>query len=754
MYEEISYLEREIERLNEAVQEDAVYVYDLVAEKLRLEREYEDTDRVEGQIESAKQRIKSNNKKLEEFERRLEKLKIERDEEWEAERREKQAERRRREEEERREAEAEERRRREEVESRRKKEEEARRKKEEEARRKAEEEERKRREEEEARLKVAAAAKRKAQEEANRRQLAAMQAQQNPQATQTPKPTPQTATPSANGTAFCPHCGSSVSRTAKFCPSCGTRLLAVCPNCGANVKATSKFCTSCGTPIAAAATPASAPTATPASAVVDDHSALTRDIDDNGKWGLKNAGNSWAIAPQVDRVRDIPEDCKYGLAAMDIDGETLWGIIDRKGNFVLQPVFDNAYMSEDCEFAVECEKGGTQYFDFSDDDWLSETSEFAAFCAMMNGRSFDDEDNVDNNDNDDDYDDEDDNGNGNESRDLEDEVYWSAKSKNGKWGMVDGSGKWRIEPQYQKTTYFSDGVFLQFDCKVLYLCEFSKIQLMTAEYRFVLKSLLVLPALAMVLLLSSCRKESYYVYRLVSDVEVEATDESVVNLYGGFDDPYYKDQFIKGTITWQKEPISGDWVELSHLHNGRLIYYNVPASVCLMITPEEYEAAVNEDSESPYYNKALYNFLQTHNVAQLSDGSRPAKTALAQPADLWYIFIPAGLLLLCAMICHLSGVTSLLLPLFGAFCMLMQLVVLVALSIKGMYYEDGVVLFFYTFFPALLIMAANVYSGYRINKSIIDHYNMKIGTRTILEPLGIGAAVFIALSAVSGYVYQ
>ena len=140
-----------------------------------------------------------------------------------------------------------ERKRKEEEEKARREAEAAERKRKEEEKRRREEEERRKKEAEAARLKADAEAKRKAQEEANRRQLAAMQAQW--QAQQNPQPTPQAATPSVNGTATCPHCGNSVSKTSKFCTSCGTRLLVVCPNCGANVKATSKFCTACGTPM-------------------------------------------------------------------------------------------------------------------------------------------------------------------------------------------------------------------------------------------------------------------------------------------------------------------------------------------------------------------------------------------------------------------------------------------------------------------------------------------------------------------------
>ena len=473
MDEQISYLEREIVKLKAAFEDDARYIYNLCAEKIRLEHEYEDTDSVDSQIESAQRRIKNTSTKLQEFETKLERLKAEREEEWEEERRARQAEKQQREEEQRRRVEEERKRRQAEEDERRRKEQEAkerRRVEEEKKRRQAEEEElkrreeeRKRREEEEARLKAEAEAKRKAQDEANLRRLAAMQAQwrgqQPPQTVRTAPQQAQAATPATVGSIICPQCGNSVSKTAKFCTSCGTRLLVACPTCGANVKATSKFCTSCGTPLASSPAPTVvvAPTPTQPSPSVlasDDMGELTRDID-NDQWGLKNADGDWVIEPKFDRVRDIPKDCQYGLAAMNIDGNDLWGIIDRKGNFVLQPVFDNAYMGEDCTFAVESKKGGTQHFDFSEDDWLSETREFAAFCAMMSGRSFDVDDNADDNDDDDD---DDDNGNGGENGDLEDEVYWSAKSKNGKWGMVDGSGKWRINPQYQKTTYFSDGL--------------------------------------------------------------------------------------------------------------------------------------------------------------------------------------------------------------------------------------------------------------------------------------------------------
>lgn len=55
----------------------------------------------------------------------------------------------------------------------------------------------------------------------------------------------------------------------------------------------------------------------------------------DGKWGYVNRGGDWKIAPQWDRTRDFHE----GRAI--VGGPQTWGIIDRDGNEILDPVHES-----------------------------------------------------------------------------------------------------------------------------------------------------------------------------------------------------------------------------------------------------------------------------------------------------------------------------------------------------------------------------------------------------------------------------
>lgn len=114
-------------------------------------------------------------------------------------------------------------------------------------RRRTREENARRSADEEAKRQAELTAKRKAQNEENRRKLEQMQAQW--QSKQTVTPPPPTSAPSQSlDLQTCPNCGNQVTNTDKFCSFCGTKLLKVCSNCGASLNPSHKFCTNCGTP--------------------------------------------------------------------------------------------------------------------------------------------------------------------------------------------------------------------------------------------------------------------------------------------------------------------------------------------------------------------------------------------------------------------------------------------------------------------------------------------------------------------------
>ena len=50
-------------------------------------------------------------------------------------------------------------------------------------------------------------------------------------------------------TYHCPNCKTEIANGTKFCPECGTKILYNCPECGASVTPAQKFCPECGKPL-------------------------------------------------------------------------------------------------------------------------------------------------------------------------------------------------------------------------------------------------------------------------------------------------------------------------------------------------------------------------------------------------------------------------------------------------------------------------------------------------------------------------
>ena len=107
-----------------------------------------------------------------------------------------------------------------------------------------------------------------------------------------------------------------------------------------------------------------------------------------------------------------------------------------------------------------------------------------------------------------------------------------------------------------------------------------------------------------------------------------------------------------------REYKKGAWISMNQLPDKDVIVltsngekFDVEMSVLALLSPEQYQAAVDGESESPDYLSGLDDFLTSHNVIMLSDGSNPPKTAQSADTDFWYICIPALLLLLVGYIC-------------------------------------------------------------------------------------------------------
>ena len=58
---------------------------------------------------------------------------------------------------------------------------------------------------------------------------------------------------------------------------------------------------------------------------------------DNGKWGYINKNGEFIIEPQFDNADNFSE----GYACVELDGK--WGYINNKGKFVIKPQFDKGY---------------------------------------------------------------------------------------------------------------------------------------------------------------------------------------------------------------------------------------------------------------------------------------------------------------------------------------------------------------------------------------------------------------------------
>ncbi len=134
----------------------------------------------------------------------------------------------------------------------------------------------------------------------------------------------------------------------------------------------------------------------------------------DGRWGYKNTSGQVVIQPRFSAALEFVGEA--ALAAVSTSGEARFGLIDRRGNWILDPVWEDAAQFSEGFAAVK--EGGLWGFSDSGGGYAAEPEYDAA-------------------------------GDFHEAR--------ARVLLNGKWGYIDDSGEMVIEPVYDYAADFSEG---------------------------------------------------------------------------------------------------------------------------------------------------------------------------------------------------------------------------------------------------------------------------------------------------------
>ncbi len=192
----------------------------------------------------------------------------------------------------------------------------------------------------------------------------------------------------------------------------------------------------------------------------------------------------------------------------------------------------------------------------------------------------------------------------------------------------------------------------------------------------------------------------------------------------------------------------GTWISLNQQPDGDIVTvtlqgekFDVDTSVLTLLTPEQYRASLEPDTDSPDYLRNLDEFLKSHNVIMLSDGTAPAQTAQSADTDFLYICIPALLLLIIGYICSRMEEGSLILPAIGILLMISQIVIFIMIvGSTGVNIRAAEIFILAALLPAIIVMSANIYAGTEMSDAILRHYGIDFSLKSILICLAVGIA--------------
>lgn len=191
------------------------------------------------------------------------------------------------------------------------------------------------------------------------------------------------------------------------------------------------------------------------------HEGLNK-VKMNGKWGFIDTSGKIAVEPKFEEAFNFMPDNK---APVKENGK--WGFIDRTGKWVIAPQYDNIKMINPFNItkAYILTKGGkdgiiipgkviepvydkiTGYGFISNDDnyeyiriekKTDTKTTLIGYLNIVSGAAIAPQ--------------------FAEARDFSEGLAIAAKEKNGKYGVIDKTGRWVIEPQFTGMKYFADGL--------------------------------------------------------------------------------------------------------------------------------------------------------------------------------------------------------------------------------------------------------------------------------------------------------
>lgn len=250
--------------------------------------------------------------------------------------------------------------------------------------------------------------------------------------------------------------------------------------------------------------------------------------------------------------------------------------------------------------------------------------------------------------------------------------------------------------------------------------------------------LLISGLLSVLFLSSGCSGKDVCIYVFTQDYDAPVNQEWLATQEDGPETPVAK-TYTKGSwLATRGIPDKDTLLVTSHEEK-----YDVEMSVLALLTPEQYAATLNRDTDSPDYIKNLSGYLESHNVIMLSDGSTPAGSAKSTGTDFLYLLIPALLLLLIGYLCSDRDAGSLILPVAGLAVMLSQIVVFfLIVGGAGVKINAIEIFILVAVIPAIAIMAVNLYAGYQMSAAVLRHYNVSINLKSILICIGTGIVAY------------